>query len=285
MTRVHDEGGYWFDARPLSGSGLGRLRLPTRSRSGAIEEFARANRLAYAASTQPEERDLPGLLLTGECKDVVATTVEPRVEFGNHGWRFWVGSDDLVPSRLGYIAVRHGLDLPHVLVDFAGVLGAATPLNVASAALTALSIFDEDKTEADQSPIARFKHRSERVDLPDGAGLTAHGEKGRIDEAAAVLSTDALPILADLAGSFAVEIRDGWLIVYSFYGDVSTQDPEVWAWVFSSASRMLDLVGLWETTRVAAGSAHRHEPGFYTERRVERPTKLDGALRFLKRGK
>lgn len=289
-----DARSYWFDASPLAerrSSGVAG-RLISRG-AGSIEEFARANGLDYDAGVKG---DLPSLLIGAQsvCKDVVATRDEPKVEFGNHGWRYWKGSDDLVPSRQGYIAVRHGRALPHVLVSFAGgAVGAMTPLNLASAAITAVGQLNiqEDVTDNDGSPFEKFRTKGVRVDLPADAGLTAHTEQGREGEAQALLSGEAVPVLADLARSFTVEVREGWLLVYSHYGDVSTKDPEVWAWVFSVASRMLDLAQLWRQTHppaegeyVAAGFDERSVP-FYTDQRVDRPSKLDGSLRFLKRSR
>ncbi|WP_408898011.1 hypothetical protein ACJ5H2_02630 [Nocardioides sp. R1-1] len=283
---------FWFDATPLverRSSGVAGRLLPRSG--GSIEEFAHANDLDYDPGVKG---DLPSLLIGAQsvCKDVVATRGEPKVEFGNHGWRYWKGSDDLVPSRQGYIAVQHGRALPHVLVSFAGAVGAMTPLNLASAAITAVGQLNfEDVTDSDGSPFEKFRTKGTRVELPAGAEVTAHTEKGREGEAQELLSGETLAALADLARSFTVEVREGWLLAYSHYGDVSTRDPEVWAWVFSVASRMLDLAQLWRETHpaaageyVAAGFDERAVP-FYTDQRVERPSKLDGSLRFLKRSR
>jgi hypothetical protein len=276
-----DDRPYWFDAAPLRRSGpLGRLR----GRAGGPsprEEFAAANRLAYRDAVAPGDRELPSLLLSDVCKDVVSTTGTTRVEFGNHGWRYWVGDNDFRPSRRGYIAVEHGMACPQMFLE-SGRFGALTPLNVASAALTFLSIFDNEEGASLGSPVQVFGARSERVEMPEGVGFSARVEKGRLDEARGLLGPRAVPLLHELAGSFDIEIRDRWLLAYSLYGDVSTADPDVWAWAFSAASRMLDLVGVWAAAHGDVAGRWSEVP-FYTERRGERPAKLDGALGFLKR--
>lgn len=216
--------------------------------------------------------------MSDACKDVVTTADgAPRIEFGNHGLRYWVG-DDHRPSRRGYIAINHGLAAPHLFFK-SGEFGALTTLNVASATVTFLSVFDNAEGGSFETPLSAFGERSERLEMPKRIGFAALAEKERLDDARALLTPAVLPLLTELAASFDVEVHDGWIFAYSLYGDVVTDDPAVWAWVFGVASRMLDVVELWDGPPAAAAFP------LYTANRIERPAKLDGSLSRLKRSK
>ncbi|MFT4264691.1 MAG: hypothetical protein QM572_14990 [Nocardioides sp.] len=257
---------------------MARFRVPRwPGSSDAARAIAESRGLRFAASVDPAEEALPSLVLTGTRKDVAATEGEPRVELGNHGTRLSLQSDDFVPSRQGYVAVRHGLALPHLLVGYSGTVGAMTPLNVANTALTLLSSFDENRAGVEGSGLWRFQQRAEEIALPPDAGFRAYAEAGDVPAARALLGGPAGSTVATLAGSFALEVDDGWTMAYSFFGDLVTDDAEVWDWALSVASRVVDLARLW-----GAGPAFGEDLPFYTEQTIARPSKLDGSLRFLR---
>lgn len=97
-------------------------------------------------------------------------------------------------------------------------------------------------------------------------------------EATALLTPEVLDLLSWLTQSFDVEVAPGWMVASSVYGDVTTPDDDVWTWVFSATSRVLDLVRALGAEDDISG----RWPG-YTSTRVERPRRLDGSLRFLQR--
>ncbi|MFT4188823.1 MAG: hypothetical protein QM621_09610 [Aeromicrobium sp.] len=260
---------FWFDASALTRQRRGR-------RGKAIGSFAKANDLVYVSWIDPGERDMPSLLLRNTRTDVISYPSPPAVEFGNHGWRYWLGSDDFVPSRQGYIAVRHDLRLPRLLIS-CSTFGALTPLHVGSAAITALGMltFAEQSAGPDHSAFHRFRDRGSLVELPPDIGFRAHCEKGHEEQARILLDGEAARLLADLSQSFSVEANENWLFAYSHYGDITTRDAEVWAWAFAAMSRLRDLARVW--------GADLPPIPFATERHIARPRQLDGALGRLKR--
>lgn len=233
--------------------------------------------LTYVSEVGPHSDDVEAMNLDGTRKDVAETVGGLRAQFGNHGTKYWIGDSDNRPSRRGYIAVQHGLQVPRMYLE-SFAFGAVTPLNVASTVLNFVSIFDNAEGATSQAPSQVFYRQSETIKLPKGAGFRPQCERGRVEEGRALLTTDAMAILKELARSFDVEVRDGWLLAYSSYGDITTKDPEVWEWAFGATSRMIDLVRLW-----GADAHFAAEWSHYTAEWVPRPKSLDGTLGFLKR--
>lgn len=274
----------WFDAEPLLGaqkkSLLGKAMTPlpgatlSRAQVYALAAFAEANGLDFDAFIRPKQRKtpLPGLVLDGDCEARLLYQDTPRIEFGNHGFRFLLHESDLSPTRRGYIAIRHDLQLPHMLLR-SHTPGAMTPIAVASPVVNFLGAFDFERTDPSHTALDAFRERAVILDdLPD-APFKAYLEPGHEDHARNLLAGDAAPHLADLSRSFDIENDGGWLLVYSYFGDISTVDPETWAWAFAAASRMLDVLEVWGADYSAA-----HLP-WRTGRVVKRPKHLDGALR------
>ncbi len=122
--------------------------------------------------------------------------------------------------------------------------------------------------------------------LDVGAGHAARfrAYAGRGDEqaAATLLTAPALDLLHTTAATFDIEVLDSWLVLYGYGFDVSTTDPDRWAWVFSLTSRWLDQCAAWAaswpTADSAAGAsgaapAWRDVP-FHTERTWPTPRQL-----------
>lgn len=318
---------YWFDAAPLTESPRRRSAaealssvLPGKQHSDAQQEallaFATANGLSYISWLAPRERSepLPSLVLDDASMTLISGHAPQRFEFGNHGWRFWKGEGDGSPSRRGYIAIRHGLALPHLYLDANGP-GAATLLAAASTVVNAAGFFDFERTSVDESAVDAFRKRAVALDLPTSAGFTAYVDAGRpsertaaagrkapfgrnspfgrksqaraADEAAAARAEDlaaaealltgpAGPLLAELADSFDVEVEENWVFAYSTFGELSTLEPEIWAWAFGSASRLVDVLEIW-----GLDATELRQQAWYTSDRIERPARVDGALQAL----
>lgn len=277
---------FWFDAEPLLGarkkSLLGKAMTPlpgatlSRAQVHALAAFAEANGLDFDAFIRPNQRKspLPGLVLDGDCEARLLFQDTPRIEFGNHGFRFLLHENDLSPTRRGYIAIRHDLEAPHMFLR-SHTPGAMTPLAVASPVVNFLGAFDFERSDPAHTSLDVFRERAAILDdLPD-APYRAYVEPGLEDQARTLLVGSAAPHLAELSESFDVENDGGWLFAYSYFGDVSTVDPESWAWAFAAASRMLDVLEAWGADYSSARLPWR------TERVVRRPKHLDGALRAL----
>ncbi len=273
--------------------------------------FGRKKTIAHHASAHglvPVEGDGPehevqGVHVEWMPVDVVQAPGEPYVQFGNHGSKYGLGDDLTKPSRRGYIAVRHSQQVPHLYVE-GPVFGALTPGNVASSVIKVLGVIGNDTGQPPAWSFGAFAENSEKIELPRGVGFralcwTGHGERKKnterslgtkvgdqeklreralLEAGGALPTPEAIRVLTWLCQSFDVELREGWLVAYSSYGDVTTTEDEVWAWVLSAASRLLDLLRIW-----GAESSLGSAAAWFTEDWVERPKSLDGSLSFLRR--
>ncbi len=258
--------------------------------------------LNAVANAQEPQHHVQGVNFVWAPLDVVETLGEPYVQFGNHGFKFSIGDDLTKPGRRGYIAVQHAQVVPHLYVE-GPTVGALTVKNVAASAIKVLGTFSNDTGSPPGWTFGPFAANSEQIDLPEVTAFralcwTGHGErkkkprslkkreaaqdeqreKALLAAGTTLLNPEAIGVLAWLCQSFDVELRDGWLVAYSAYGDVTTNDDEVWDWVLSAASRLVDLLQIW-----GIESPRADDFGWYTAKRAERPTSLDGSLNFLRR--
>ncbi|HSX66539.1 hypothetical protein [Nocardioides sp.] len=270
------EQSYWFDVRPLEGgraASMGRLRPGARSQS--IERFAVANGLQYAGTSRPgdEEHPISGAAVSRwvtTCEDVVRWDGPQRVEFGNSGRAISV---NLKPTRFGFIAVEHGIELPDFRLTSRS-LGTISParavsigLGVGAMVLSAIPGGDGDfGTPMGKAPAtSRSDKRLDRSrDLGYDVWLAPEDEE-RV-EAFLRGSGDFWKLLS---ASFDVHVADGWLVLESLHGDLATLQPADWAWAFSTASRVLDQIGAWSGDAAVVSAARRAT--FYTELQVGRP--------------
>lgn len=214
--------------------------------------------------------------MSSSCFDVVRTVVGPSIAWGNTGEKYWI-SDSGKPGRRGYIAVRHDLDLPDLYLRSTDA-GALTVTNLAARGLArGLAVFNAiPSAESDPEPghgIKAFERRSVALAVPASAGFVAHGDKNRAAQGRELLTGESLELLSWVSRSFDVEVHGEWLVAHCNYGDVSTDDPQIWAWVLSVTSRLLDVLDQWGPEGLRADSWAR-----YTSERIERPTSRDGVL-------
>lgn len=123
-----------------------------------------------------------------------------------------------------------------------------------------------------------LKHYSTPLHLPRRSGFDAWCEESEAARGQELMTPEAVDILSWLSRSFDVEVNAAHIGAHCNYGDLSTDEDEVWDWAFSVASRLIDFAGLW-------GSAltPRSLPQ-YTEERIRRPKDRDGGFGFLKKG-
>ena len=327
---------YWFDTTALDDVARSRKPLAkigsllpgrqlTNAQHDALADFAEANGLGYQSWIESRKRaiPLPSLVLDGTCEAIVldgsAESIEagssegnsPYLEIGNHGWRYWKGEDDGSPSRRGYIAIRHGLDLPRMYLDSRST-GAATVLAAASTVVNVAGFFDLERPDPTLTPVESFRKRATRLELTGEPGFTAYveardlstsraqaelkaefGRKAKAEgklraarepeldaaraaRASVLLDGPAAPLLSELSGSFDIEVEREWIYAYSRFGELSTLDSEIWAWAFGCASRLVEVLAAWGLDTSGAG-----DRAWYTADRIERPEKVGGELRAL----
>ena len=247
-------------------------------KKGNAERYLTARGLVATGSGRRDEDSVAGIHLSWRPKDVVEFPGGAYVQIANHGWRYGLAGDDLKPARRGFVAVRHALPVPELYVA-SDVLGALSPFNVMAGVVNVVASVGLGGGEGESSSAIRsLSRRCSPLDVPDGLRFHVWCDKERMPEGQALLTPDVLALIGEVSTSCDVELNDGWLIAYNAFGDVSTQDEETWTWVLSVASRLGDLLTLWGDGRDFSTAWP-----WYDAERVERPRKLDGSLRFLKR--
>lgn len=252
--------------------------MRVKANKATREDLAAAHGLTHVGSVRDLDRKVVGVHLSWTPKNVVEFSGEPYVQIANHGWKYGLGGGDFKPSRRGFIAVRHQLRIPDMYVA-SHTTGATTAQSVATSVVNVASVLDLGGSDS-TSALRSFARRCEELEVPEQAPFKVLCLKDRLEEGRALLTPQALELIEWLAQSFDVEWGENWLLVYNAFGDVSTEDPEVWEWVLSVASRLGDLLTAWGDPRDFAAAWP-----WYVQERVERPASLDGPLRFLKRKK
>ena len=302
------EGRYWFDVDPLLQqhkpdrptyaslrTGLGR-GASVRERLSAlkqvelgglvkeafavsadpIEAFALANGLDYRHYLRPtaylHRSDdpvmfRPGLLFRKyggrECNDFVSWAGPPYVEFANVSAGTVEAGD---AAGWGWVGIRHGLDLPHVVLDArANDAGKPDRRGRVVTSLTEHARGSKAALETVQAPLTA-------VSLGGGSDerFQAWVETAREKEAVDLLIGPLRSVAEESARTFDVELVEGWTFLYGYALNVSTTDPDRWAWLFSLASRWLDVI----MPRMSTADRALEPAPFYTRETRQRPASV-----------
>lgn len=137
------------------------------SRTKELTRVAAAHGFTYVGRGDQGELAVEGMLLgipgNRESNDVVELTGDLSIQVGNNGWKYGLVDDDFRPSRRGYIAIQHRLEVPHMLAETKS-FGAKSVLNVGSAVLRfALGWSSESDLD---NPISSFGRDCEKPPLP-----------------------------------------------------------------------------------------------------------------------
>lgn len=238
-----------------------------------IELFAQANGLDYRSWLRPSAyllpsddptRYRPGSLFRKnggtECNEFVTWSGPPYVEFANMSASSVDAAD---AAGWGWVGIRHGLDLPHVVLD-ARANDARKPNRRGR---TVTSLTEHGKGSKGVLHTARTPLSAVSLGGEADQAFQVWVEDARQQEAVELLSGPLLSVAEESARSFDVELVEGWTFLYGYCLQVSTKDPDRWAWLFSLASRWLDVL----TPRMPAGERAAGPAPFYTRETRERP--------------
>lgn len=240
-----------------------------------IKRFAAANGLEY--HYQQYDRDwidgeaLPGMIFRGGERRDFLTWGEPvAIEFGN-----WSSMGQELVQAFGYIAVRHDLGLPHLIIDARANDATPPPGSWFYASKSSYMSLSENYYGSESaSAMDRVRSRTERLDL--GAEIDsyfqAYCDEGESATARAFLTPERLQMLCAASMEFDIEITSEWIYLYALGITISSHDAERWAWVLSVASRLVDHVRSWSAAAGKEPAIAR--PPFYTDRTVPRPADL-----------
>lgn len=175
------------------------------------------------------EPPLPGVIFSigsGRTATDVVRGYQPRfVEIGNYAYVVSNGKNSTTVTW-GYIAIRLGTPLPHIVLDATandGAFGSNLPASwVRGQRLSLEGDFD----------------RHFRLFCPQGYER----------DALYLFTPDVMARFIDNAAVLDAEIVDDWLFLYS-REELSGVDPARWAWVFSVVSALLDKLEQWERWR------------------------------------
>ncbi|WP_060916169.1 hypothetical protein [Microbacterium oleivorans] len=196
-------------------------------RAYRLDHFARANGMTWypEASAPP----LPGMIFSHghsrKARDILRGEKPRLVEFANY--RYTTGSGkNQTTHRWGYVAIRLGTPLPHIVLDAEGnnaLFGSNLP-----------QAFD----------------RSQRLRLEGDFDkhFALYCPEGYEQDALYLFTPDIMARFIDNAAQLDVEIVDDWLFLYA-KRDFSTLDPRTWAWLFSVVGALFDKLGQWERWR------------------------------------
>lgn len=192
-----------------------------------LDRFARANGLTwYAEASAPP---LPGMIFSHghsrKSTDILRGERPRFVEFANY--RYTTGSGkNQTTHRWGYVAIRLATPLPHIVLDATGnngLFGSNLP-----------QAFDKDQ------------RLSLEGDFDEHFAL--YCPQGYEQDALYLFTPDIMARFIDHAAQLDVEIVDDWLFLYA-KRDLSTLDPNTWAWLFSAVGALLDKLAQWERWR------------------------------------
>lgn len=189
--------------------------------------FAAANGMAY--EPQPIDPSLPGLIFhhgDGRLATQRVRGTQPRfVEFGNHRYSTGSGKHRTV-HRWGYIAIHLDTPLPHIVLDAKG----------------------NDALFGSNLPASFDRHQRLSLEGDFDAFFTLYCPEGYEPDALYLFTPDIMVRFMAAASQLDAEIVDDWLFLYG-PGEFSTANPDMWAWLFSVVSALIDKIQRWERWR------------------------------------
>ncbi|GAA1654884.1 hypothetical protein [Microbacterium flavum] len=192
-----------------------------------LGRFAQANGMTWypEVATPPLPGMIFGLGHSRRAIDILRGERPRLVEFGNYSYKTGSGKNEST-HRWGYVAVKLGTPLPHIVLDAVGnnsFLGSNLP-----------AAFD----------------RSQRLSLEGDFDrhFALFCPEGYERDALYLFTPDIMARFVDTAAALDVEIVDDWMFLYT-QRQVSTLDPATWAWLFSVVAALLGKLDQWERWR------------------------------------
>ncbi|MGO1628765.1 MULTISPECIES: hypothetical protein [unclassified Microbacterium] len=203
-----------------------------------LHNFAAANGMAYLPHIV--DPALPGLIFNqGRSRRAVRRVrgTQPRfVEFANY--RYTTGSGKNSTTHVwGYVAIHLDTPLPHIVLDAKGnngLFGSNLPTS-----------FDRGQRLSLEGSFDEF--------------FTLYCPRGYETDALYLFTPDIMARFMDNAAELDVEIVDNWLFLYA-KRDFVTLDPDMWGWLFSVVSALMDKLQRWERWRDARLTAQAARP-------------------------
>ncbi|WP_426737682.1 hypothetical protein [Plantibacter sp. 2H11-2] len=191
-----------------------------------LSQFAAANGMTYTAdlSYPPFPGMIFGIGSSRQSTDVLRANRPRPVEFGNYRYTVRHGKRSTT-HHWGYVAVKLDVPLPNIVLDAIGNNGFGSNLPAAFQRAQRLSLegdFDRHFT----------------LYCPDGYER----------DALYLFTPDIMARFIDHAAQLDVEIIDDWLFLYT-KREVSTLDPDTWAWLFSVIDALMTKLDQWARWR------------------------------------
>lgn len=191
-----------------------------------LHRFAQANGLVYEPRVSAPA--LPGMIFSlGNSRlstDVLRGSTPRFVEFGNYQYTVRSGKSSTT-YRWGYVAVKLDVPLPNIVLDAVGNNGFGSNLPASFQKEQRLSL------EGDFD-----KH------------FTLYCPKGYEQDALYLFTPDIMARFIDNAAQLDVEIVDDWMFLYA-PRQVSTLDPDTWAWLFGAVGALMTKFDQWARWR------------------------------------
>jgi hypothetical protein len=191
-----------------------------------LSQFAAANGMTYTAdlSYPPFPGMIFGIGSSRQATDLLRGDRPRPVEFGNYRYTVRHGKSSTT-HHWGYVAVKLDVPLPNIVLDAIGNNGFGSNLPAAFQRAQRLSL----EGDFDQH-------------------FTLYCPAGYERDALYLFTPDIMARFIDHAAQLDVEIIDDWLFLYT-KREVSTLDPDTWAWLFSVVDALMTKLDQWARWR------------------------------------
>ncbi|MCR2783080.1 MULTISPECIES: hypothetical protein [unclassified Microbacterium] len=192
-----------------------------------FERFAAANGMVWDAAVHDPR--MPGMIFAagsvGVSHNVMRIEHPRRIEVASY--RRLTNTAGLRDVKAwGYVAVKLGSPLPHIVLDAVG--------NESLMSSSLPATFDAQQRVSLEGDFDRY--------------FTLYCPTGYAQDALYLFPPDIMARFIDNAAALDVEIIDDWLFLYS-RRELSTLDPATWQWLFSVIDALLGKLAQWERWR------------------------------------
>jgi len=193
-----------------------------------LDRFARANGLSWRGEV--DDPELPGMIFDQghdrEAKDVISGNRPRFIEVANYSYKTGSGKNESTHDW-GYVAIRLDTPLPHIVLDAEsnnGLFGGSS------------------------LPVSFTRRQRLSLEGDFDKHFSLYCPEGYERDALYLFTPDVMARFIDNAAALDVEIVDDWLFLYA-RRDLTTLDPAMWEWLFTTIAAIEDKVDQWARWR------------------------------------
>lgn len=203
------------------------LRKRSGRRQYRLDAFAAANGMTYLPAL--ENPQLPGLIFdTGDSAIALDLVVRHgRVPVTVANYRYTTARNKRRNrNRWGYVAVKLGVELPHIVLDATG----------------------NNSLGRSNLPVSFAKQQRLALEGDFDRYFSLYCPVGYEADALYLFTPDVMAGFIDRVAELDVEIIDGYIFLYS-HNDLATLDPDTWVWLFAVIDTVTRQAERWRRWR------------------------------------